>query len=388
MQDRTPTPGQEGRVLITPENGNGSFYAKIEMADNPTQNGTAYSKHDVLQDVTCDSIGIPHESTPNDAFLALSLGVGKYGYIITVLLPDGSPAVGATITGGVSPSGDTPITNEDGVAIIVAESQSLNLSVQSPYIDISDSGPVQIQSTGILTPYTITLQATGERTFTSSYSGKTSPFLLSFDLCGVGGGGGGGENRTGSPTAMSPGGGGGYVDNAVGIQSIAEEEIQLVVGAGGIIGTVSAAGDGGKTSVIYNQTEIISANGGGGALGQLPTGAANPGGVGNGNGGGGQNNTQNLAANGGDAATVYKYNDPALGIPGGGGGGSGGYPVFQGGSPNGAHGADTYLGGHNAGTPGPGGGGGGSASTNGFGAASPGGAGVIYFRPHYKQEVT
>lgn len=51
MQDRVPTPGQEGRVLITPESGE-PFYAKIEMADNPSQTGTAFIKQNMLKDAT------------------------------------------------------------------------------------------------------------------------------------------------------------------------------------------------------------------------------------------------------------------------------------------------------------------------------------------------
>ena len=54
MQDRTPTPGQEGRALITPEDGSAPFYAKIQMADNPTEPGTPLNKENLLQDSTAE----------------------------------------------------------------------------------------------------------------------------------------------------------------------------------------------------------------------------------------------------------------------------------------------------------------------------------------------
>lgn len=69
MQDRIPTPGQEGRVLITPENGGAPYYATIEMADNPTQPGTPWSMETVLQQATATALGLTQsDPVPNDAF--------------------------------------------------------------------------------------------------------------------------------------------------------------------------------------------------------------------------------------------------------------------------------------------------------------------------------
>jgi hypothetical protein len=50
MKDRVPTPGQEGRVRITPEGGGAAYYAKLEMADNPTQAGDEPIKTNLLPD--------------------------------------------------------------------------------------------------------------------------------------------------------------------------------------------------------------------------------------------------------------------------------------------------------------------------------------------------
>lgn len=74
MDDRIPTPGQEGRVLITPEDGTVPFYAKISMADNPTQPGTPLNKATLLKDATALRFGLTTEAVPDDVFSFL----GKY----------------------------------------------------------------------------------------------------------------------------------------------------------------------------------------------------------------------------------------------------------------------------------------------------------------------
>lgn len=65
MQDRVPTPGQEGRVLITPESGE-PFYAKIQMADNPTQDGTPLNMTTLLKNATAALYGMTAAAVPDD----------------------------------------------------------------------------------------------------------------------------------------------------------------------------------------------------------------------------------------------------------------------------------------------------------------------------------
>lgn len=72
MQNRVPSPGQEGRVLITPENGGSAFYATIEMADNPTQLGTPWSVAAVLQNSTAALFGLGSSAVPDDVFQYLA----------------------------------------------------------------------------------------------------------------------------------------------------------------------------------------------------------------------------------------------------------------------------------------------------------------------------
>lgn len=384
MQDRQPTPGQEGRVLITPEDGSPAYYAKVKMADNPTQDGTPLNKSTLLQDITCDTIGIDRASTPNEAFLALGLGVGRYGYVITVLLPDASPAPGLTLTGGETPSGDPPVTDSSGVAIIVSSSASINVNVASPYIDILDSGSISIQSEDKLTYHTVQLEPSGEVEITASIAKKTSPFLATFDLCAVGAGGGcGGSTGTNSSSNTNkPGGGGGYVENLLSIVSIPEQSISFEIGSGGAAGITTPGGTGGNTNVSYGDNIILSAAGGNGGSVQQSGGSPASGGTGNGVGGSGSMNTMH-GTNGSDG-TGFKFNDASLGVAGGGGGGGG---RALGGNPYGGDGAD-YPSRPTASTPGPGGGGGGG--NNGGDSASrvgsAGGNGIVYFRPHYKNE--
>ena len=72
MQDRQPTPGQEGRVLITPENGS-PYYAVMEMADNPIRTGTPLNAANLLSDETAEQLGLnaSDNPTPDDAFRSI-----------------------------------------------------------------------------------------------------------------------------------------------------------------------------------------------------------------------------------------------------------------------------------------------------------------------------
>ena len=74
MKDRIPTPGQEGRMLITPENGDPPFYATVAMADNPSEDGTPLNKANLLTDATAALFGLSVNAVPNDVLR----WVGKY----------------------------------------------------------------------------------------------------------------------------------------------------------------------------------------------------------------------------------------------------------------------------------------------------------------------
>lgn len=383
MQDRTPTPGQEGRALITPEDGSPAYYAKIVMADNPSQEGTPYDKSNVLKDETCDAIGIPHTSTPNEAFLALALGVGRYGYIIHVVLPDGSPVEGATITGGTTPSGGSPVTDANGVAIIVSNSESVSISISSPFADIKSAADVSINSTGILTSQTVTLPYNEDvQQILTSQTVKYSVLAKFVDVCAVGGGAGGAGGvglYGGSPNAPGGGGSGGYVQNSLLVALSGSGDISVQVGAGGSAGTGNSTGDadltvggtGGTTTVSIPEMGFsLSANGGTSS----PAPAA---GIGNGNGG---VSSDNIHPEAGSDGTGYIFGEAGLGLAGGGGGSSGKYSrnssVANGGLPKGG---STGSAGES-----PGGGGSGGYQRDGSGSNGfAGGNGGAYLRFHH-----
>ena len=127
MQDRVPTPGQEGRVLITPENGS-PYYAKIAMADNPTPAGTPLNKDTLLKDATAALYGLGTDAVPDDV-LALLSNSALYKTITPTAqlgtLPEGSVIYlnenGSPVPFYVAKQGYEPGYNTDRVLVIRKE---------------------------------------------------------------------------------------------------------------------------------------------------------------------------------------------------------------------------------------------------------------------------
>lgn len=67
MNNRQPTPGKEGRVKLTFDDGSVK-YAQMEMADDPLEDGTPWAKETVLTDETASIYGLDASATPNDVF--------------------------------------------------------------------------------------------------------------------------------------------------------------------------------------------------------------------------------------------------------------------------------------------------------------------------------
>lgn len=387
MENRQPT--YPGRVVLTPVPGAANTY-DMTRADDPTVEGTPLNKETLLQDATCAILDIPDTSVPNDAFVKLALGIGKYGYVIHVQYPDGSPAEGFTLTGLNAPDGTSAVTNSNGDAVGVSTAQSVTIGVSSPYIDIQDVSGVVVQSTGILTSQTITVEPIdGYATITTSKTVSISPIAETFDACCVGGGGPGGGGISGT------GGGGGYATNALAITCEGNRTLAITIGAGGQYTGASAgqpAGSvGGTTAITSGQTQILSANGGNPGRMYIYN-SNNPGGVGNGNGGGSDN-----SGYGGNSG-IHIFNDSNLPLAGG-GGGSAGQSVrdqrLPGGKPYGGYGAgdigDIVKTVNATAGRGPGGGGGGGGKV-GVGTTHQQGAngasGAVYLRFHYLNNVS
>lgn len=380
MQDRVPL--YPGRVKMIPVAGQANTFDMVR-ADEPTAEGTPLNKSTLLQDATCLILDIPNTSVPNDAFLKLAMGIGQYGYAITVLYPDGSPIEGATLTGIKAPDGGVASTDANGLAVGVSSEQSVTIGVSSPYIDLQNVSGINIQSAGILTQYSLALQYDESvKTFLSSQIYKISPKATFGNFCTVGGGGGGAGSQQYTINSGG-GGGGGYTNNLVNFDLSAYQtrNVSILIGSGGSGGGTStlSGGTGGTTTISIDGSSILSSSGGSGA----PGGSSASGGAGNGNGGTGQRS--GIIGSDGGSSSIRIFNKSENAIAGGGGGGGGIYSGsrFTGGSPNGGDGGDyeNPRTGENGVAPGGGGGGAGSSSAQGSNSSGgSGGDGAAYIQ--------
>ena len=341
--------------------------------------------------------GFTGENSLDDALAQLFLGVGKYGYAIHVEYPDGSPAEGFTVTGLESPGvEETLITNVNGDVVGVSNNQTVSIGINSPYVDVENISNEAIISSGILTQHTVKLAF--KDVFLLQESGKItfSSFVTKYDLCAVGGGGGG--NIGASNVDPGSGGGGGYVSNLLEVSKETYPYLTINVGAGGKAEIYNShqASNGGTTTVVYNEQQLLVANGGNMATKDRGDGIP---GTGNGDGGTGYydstvNSSGRTNAKGKDGEG-YIFEDSKLGLAGGGGGAgvvgsyndtTGRTPV-SGGSPHGATGGAYWEANSErlskiAGVAGPGGGGGGGIRLEDC-FPSDGGDGGVYIRCYY-----
>lgn len=386
MQDRVPL--YPGRVTLTPVDGLTNTY-DMSRADEPTQEGTPLNKATFLKDSTASLIGLPNTALPDDALIALAIGVGYYGFRIKVLLSNGEPAEGLKIEGIMSLDGSDVYTDYNGVAFGKSKSPA-TISIISPFIDQKNLESTVIEPTGTITDTTISLlEQTDIIEITESKTVKISQATTSVDITAVGGGGGGGGGSTNETsisalTSGGGGGGGGYVTTSLGNSTLLLSELIIIIGAGGSAGgktnKVGQPGtDGGTTSVQLLNSNVITALGGSGGRGKNAAGSR--GGSGNGNGGGWNTPNKNMEAAGN--GTGYIFNDSSLGLAGGGGGGGGDTSAHAGGTPYGGTGASYNSGSDSTkSTTGTGFGGGGGGGMR-VASASNGAAGGVYLRFHF-----
>ena len=234
---------------------------------NKTQIQTNWDN--TLKSYTKELLGLPTNSVPDDAFMALLVGTDAKAYRVKVQYPNGDPAVGFTVGGITALPTTTLVTNNEGMVLGKSKSNSPTITVAKKYDDVKAASLV-VTSTGTITDATITLEW-DESTITITSS--TNKLLnnisayckkAAYLLVGAGGGGGRGDDQI----AGGGGGGGGgyYVSGEVSI----EQNITLIatVGAGGEGHSYQTAGsNGGQTSLSIkknNSTTLIdSANGGG-----------------------------------------------------------------------------------------------------------------------------
>ena len=338
MQDRVPL--YPGRVTLTPVAGQANTY-DMTRADQPTQEGTPLNKATLLKDYTTNLLGLPNTAVPDDALLALIIGVGAYGYRVKIQLADGTPAEGATVSGIEALTGSTLVSGTDGIVLGKSTSQTVTIGCTSPYIDQAAPASQRVTATGIITDVTLTLtNITDIITITSSKTSKISSMAKTVDICAVGGGGGG-SGATDPDYQKSFGGGGGGGGNIVNVlakslTSDAKKSIKIIVGSGGAGGGYSGTSpsgnecngsSGGTTSVILGgQIEIATATGGGGGQIGLSYDAPGSGGTStNGGSGGNGGYGNNDRGSDGNSSNVHIFNDYNLGLAGGGGGAGSGY---------------------------------------------------------------
>ena len=183
--------------------------------------------------------------------------------------------------GGIKDNnGNTPITDANGRAVVSTNTDEFTFSVASLWADISDVASQSYPKTGAPTYINVTMADKGIRRLEvkSSQNIRFSSVVKQFDVFGVGGGGGGAfyltNARSNSYAYVSGGGAGGYTKTLLS-QKYNQEEIQVVLGAGGAGHSYSSSSyhgrvvtsngeEGGITSVSLNSIIILSANGGAG----------------------------------------------------------------------------------------------------------------------------
>lgn len=189
-----------------------------------------------LKSYTKKLLGIPESSSPDDAFLALYVGVGKYAYRVKVQFVDGTPVTGAIISGIDAIPGKNLTTGDDGIVLGISNNTIVDIDCASPYIDQKAPDTQHVTSTGTVTDVTMTLtNETGLITIASSKTinkSQISKFVKSIDLAGVNGGQDGGSSNysAGGHSNNNIGGAGGssgYTKNV----SIPNTNLTFVIGS-------------------------------------------------------------------------------------------------------------------------------------------------------------
>lgn len=344
-----------------------------------------FTKEETLSPETAALYELDDTAAPDDVFIILALGAGKYGYGITVKYPDGTPAAGLSVTGVTDRLGKAITTDENGYFLAVSENNEISFSIKSPYFDIANISNQAVNAAGVLTRQTVEFAYKTYEDYILLTTSQVMKFSRAYKLDLTAVGGGGGSTGVNTKSAFGAGGGGGYVETQLDIDVDTSDKLTVTIGAGGsihyITNATTAGNPGGHTAVDKGSIRLVSAYGGTGS-------GVNNGvpfqGTGNGNGGVRSNSVVN-PTNG----TGFIFNDASLGLAGGGGGGGflagAGQTEMRGGTPNGANGG--YVDTNNntayrAGSAGVGGGGGagGSQQISTKADASPGGTGGVYIR--------
>ena len=396
MRDRLPTPGKENRVKITQDDGT-AVEGVLSYADDATQEGSPYTKGNVLPDEVCNAYGLDTDTAePKDAFLAVPGIMGKALISITVYKINGTPYPGVVI-GGLTGI-DTPrrTTNSNGNVTLYVDAGTYNLTFTPNPVCVNSTIPNKqvVVAAGGSASVTTTEVTNGVTTLniTSSRSVAFCANTQNLDVFCVGGGGGG---ATTAGYCEAGGGGGGYTEMEESVSFAPYTSYTAYIGSGG-----SANSNGGTTSILgvnaqggkHGEKDSYPTPGQGYYAGSGGDGGSGGGGGGDdrggaggsdgGNGGRGydaDNNPKREADGGqGQGTTTRAWGDPSGTLYAGGGGGAGYYSADAG-SGGGGEGAQANSPATN-GEPNTGGGGGGGKSVSGQEAGGSGGSGIILLR--------
>ena len=398
MRDRQPTPGMEGRVLITPEDTSiAPFHARIAMADDALEEGTPLIKATLLSDEAEVSLfDAANDRSVSDAFYGIGAKIRlimKNNASITVTVKDqaGNAVKNVLVDGIYTEAGGAVYTGSDGVASgLIAEGTS-TISIKN-YADLEDVSKTLTVVKGSTITETLTPTRRNFLKLIESQNVKFSGNATTADVTSVGGGGASGRaysvtREFGGATGGS--GAGGHCTVSAGIAVEANTLYPAIVGAGADVGSDR----GGTTSFLGVVAE-------GGYSGTDATSKTSPGAGRDGNGNGVNgivgSTTVNDAVLGksGIAGTVDGYASFTTTTKYGGSGASGGWNSN---SPSigGGYGGNSGSSGHVGGVQGTDGYGGGAGSGSGFnyeddgetwsdcGSAARGGHGCVAMRIHF-----
>lgn len=379
MRNRTPTQVlKNGAIRYAVYDKTGKFlrHDYLLPADDPSDEGTALSKDNLLSDSTEVLLfGDATDRTIDEAFRGLGaqlklIQANVANITIAVQTKNGTPISDVMVNGIVAEDGSAIYTNSNGVASgLIAEGET-EVSIRG-YADIENYSETISVKKGTTLTHTITVDTVNYMKLTISKSIKFSGNVEAVDVA-IGGGGASG-NIAASYAAGGTGGGMGQTNSQAGISVSPNTEYPAVVGAGGAAlsgsSSVNTGNYGGDSSFL-----------GVTALGGTP-------------GAGGAGAKYNSATTGGaDDGTESLFDSffemMAFGGDGGGGDNAFGPTWYSGAVPGLPGGGKCVANTPGAGTNGLGGGGsGGAVVSNGgtsFHASGAGGSGCVTFRMHLK----
>lgn len=113
------------KITIQQQQTDGSYNELYPKTD-------AWIKDETLSAQVASVLGLRDNYKPDDAFLGLYFGAGTYRYRVRVVIEDGTPVQGSTISGIQAIQGQSLVTNEQGY--VLGKSTSFCGVLKSLYI--------------------------------------------------------------------------------------------------------------------------------------------------------------------------------------------------------------------------------------------------------------